>query len=371
MTEKYLHIIAFDVPFPPDYGGVIDVYYRIKALNKLGVKIILHCYEYGRGMPIELEEITHEVHYYKRKKTIFDFLSPLPFIVRTRSSRQLIRRLSKDKYPILFEGLHTCYFLSDERLKNRNKIVRTHNIEHEYYLALSMKSKGWKKRFFQQEAKKLERFEQVLQQASLILTIKEKDRHHFSKYDVKTIVLQAACTDIGEMEYRETEAICLFQGNLSVIENEDAAIWLIKNVFKPIELTNKLIIAGKNPSDRLNQLCVESGVELVINPGESEMNELIQTARVHVLYSNQATGVKLKLINALQTSGHIIANGSMIKDTDFVDYCTLALIAQDFQYFVQQKLAVELSIVEFNERKEFVESNLNTLKNSEKLLSYL
>lgn len=322
-------------------------------------------------MPKQIEEITEEVYYYTRKKTIIDFFSMLPFIVRTRSSRQLIKRLSRDKHPILFEGLHTCYFLSDERLSDRVKIVRTHNIEHEYYSALSKKSKGWKRRFFKQEARKLERFERILQHADYIMTIKEKDRLHFSGYGPKTFVLPASCPDIGEMQYRETDAFCLFQGNLSVVENEDAAIWLIEKVFLPIKLTDKLIIAGKNPGDRLQKICLESGVELVSSPDEFEMNELMQTARVHVLYSDQATGVKLKLVNALQTSGHIIANGAMIKDTDFVDYCTLALIAEDYQYFIQQKLAVELSIVEFNERKEFVESKLNTYTNCKLILSLI
>ncbi|MEI7802398.1 MAG: mannosyltransferase, partial [Bacteroidota bacterium] len=46
MTNQ-LHIISFNVPYPPDYGGVIDVYYKIKALKEAGVKIHLHCYEYG------------------------------------------------------------------------------------------------------------------------------------------------------------------------------------------------------------------------------------------------------------------------------------------------------------------------------------
>ena len=47
MPVKRLHIICFDIPFPPSYGGVIPVFYRIKALNKLGVWVILHCFYKG------------------------------------------------------------------------------------------------------------------------------------------------------------------------------------------------------------------------------------------------------------------------------------------------------------------------------------
>ena len=47
--NKHLHIVSFDVPYPPDYGGAIDVYYKLKALHEEGIKIYLHCFEYGRG----------------------------------------------------------------------------------------------------------------------------------------------------------------------------------------------------------------------------------------------------------------------------------------------------------------------------------
>ena len=49
MQNKHLHIISFDVPYPANYGGVIDVFYKIKALHAKCVKIHLHCFEYGRA----------------------------------------------------------------------------------------------------------------------------------------------------------------------------------------------------------------------------------------------------------------------------------------------------------------------------------
>ena len=48
LENKKLHLISFDVPFPANYGGVIDVFYKINSLHKIGVKVILHCFQYGR-----------------------------------------------------------------------------------------------------------------------------------------------------------------------------------------------------------------------------------------------------------------------------------------------------------------------------------
>jgi len=41
LADKHLHIVSFDVPAPPSYGGVIDVYYKARALADLGVKVHL------------------------------------------------------------------------------------------------------------------------------------------------------------------------------------------------------------------------------------------------------------------------------------------------------------------------------------------
>ena len=38
-SDMKLNVVSFDIPYPPDYGGVIDIYYKIKALNSAGIKI--------------------------------------------------------------------------------------------------------------------------------------------------------------------------------------------------------------------------------------------------------------------------------------------------------------------------------------------
>ena len=161
MKNKTIHIVAFDVPFPADYGGVIDIFYRIKALHHLGVNIILHCYEYGRGEQKELEKYTSKVYYYKRSISILKWFSKTPFIINTRDSKLLLQNLEKDDFPILFEGIHTTFHLSNSSLVKRITMVRTHNIEHDYYSSLAKQSTGLKKLFFNSDAKKLINYELI------------------------------------------------------------------------------------------------------------------------------------------------------------------------------------------------------------------
>jgi len=131
LPNKHLHIISFDVPYPPNYGGVIDVFYKIKSLNELGIKVHLHCFEYGRAEARVLESICEKVHYYKRSMQKRYLFNPLPFVVVSRTSEKLSQNLLRDKHPILFEGLHCCFLLNDNRLNDRLKIARSHNIEHD------------------------------------------------------------------------------------------------------------------------------------------------------------------------------------------------------------------------------------------------
>ena len=67
MTLISLHIVSFDIPFPANYGGVIDVFYKIRALHHAGVRIQLHCFEYDRKRAPELENFCTSVHYYLRE----------------------------------------------------------------------------------------------------------------------------------------------------------------------------------------------------------------------------------------------------------------------------------------------------------------
>jgi hypothetical protein len=52
--DKHLHIVCLDIPYPADYGGVVDLFYKIKSLHQLGVKIHLHCFTKDREPQDEL-----------------------------------------------------------------------------------------------------------------------------------------------------------------------------------------------------------------------------------------------------------------------------------------------------------------------------
>lgn len=323
MNESHLHIITFDVPYPANYGGVIDVFYRVKALSEAGIKVHLHCFEYGRGQQ-EVLNRCHEVKYYKRDTSFAKQLSLTPFIVHSRKSEELVNDLLQDDYPILCEGLHTTAILTDKRLKNRKIYVRAHNVEHDYYHALGKSERWcWKKMFYYAESWKLKHYEPVLRKATDIFPISQHDTDYFSKkYGKATLVpgfnaSDSVCAERGRGEY------VLYHGNLSVKENETAAKWLIENVFSELDLS--CIIAGLNPSERLMKLVEKhANVTLVANPDDAEMIDLLRQAQVNILVTNQPTGLKLKLLNALYNGRFCLVNEDMVKGTSLESLCIVA-----------------------------------------------
>ncbi|TNE54051.1 MAG: hypothetical protein EP338_09175 [Bacteroidetes bacterium] len=312
-----LHVVVFDVPVPPDYGGVIDVYYRLRALRKQGVSMVLHVFEYGRGRDGNYEEIADEVYFYQRQKSWFDQLSILPFIVKSRWNNLLFKRLLSEDAPILLEGHHACACLLDRRFRNRSIFVRIHNVEHHYYEALAQKSKGLKKLYYRLESWKLRRFDQFLSRASALFCLSKADQDYYKAYHQECHLWELGLDiDLASRVSVEQKDQLLFHGNLSVEENERVALELI-DWWSREKVDLPLVLAGKNPSKRIQkELAQVKGVHLVANPSNEELYDLIASSLWNIALTDQATGMKIKLLHILLLSGRCLANDKMISGTD-------------------------------------------------------
>jgi len=321
MEPKHLHIISFNVPYPADYGGVIDVFYRLKALHAAGVKIHLHCFSYGRVVAPELNQYCEEVVYYQRSMSVIHQFSGLPFIVKSRSKSALLQNLVKNDFPILFEGLHSCYFLDHPKLKDRLKMVRCHNVEHDYYYALATKTPaGLLRYYFKLEASKLKRFEKVLLQANHIAAISQSDTEYFEKEYGKTF-LMPPCHPNDEVKIEEGKGeFILYHGNLSVQENDEAARFIVEKITPFVKFP--FVIAGKNPSKSLKERASSCpNIQIISNPGEEQLSRLISDAHINLLPTFQATGFKLKLLNALFSGRFCIGTPQLTEGTGLDELC--------------------------------------------------
>ncbi len=325
MKSAKLHVISFNIPLPADYGGVIGVYFHLKALHKLGVRIILHCFEYGREKDERLNEVCEAVFYYKRDMGLSNLISTEPFIVKSRRNDELLNRLLEDDLPILYEGTHVCATLDDKRLKNRLKIVRMHNVEWQYYRNMIPIEKSLKQKiFFWWESKKLKPFEtkRIKEYADHILAVSPRETRYFKENGFENVHYVAAFHSNEDLDCKLGRGdYVLFQGDLSVKENESISLGLIQDIFVDLPGVN-LIIAGRQPSkDLRDEIDKHENVSLRSNLTDEEMEALIRNAQINLLRAYQAAGMKLKLLNALYKGRFCLVNSPMVMNTGIDELC--------------------------------------------------
>ncbi len=372
MSKIDLHIVSFNVPFPADYGGVIDVYHKLKALSDLGIRVALHCFDYGRGEQPKLNEVAAEVHYYPRdvNKLIAVFSSP--FTVKSRISKELLVRLAADDAPILFESLQSCLYLDHPSLADKRKWVRAHNVEHDYYRSLAKyESAGVRKIYYLKEAVALEKFESVLEHADGVLAISTKDTNYFKEIGLTAHYLPAFYNrfEFNEKAVIEIDEVALYHGNLQVEENVEAVLFLLE-VFK--ELPFRLIIAGNKPGFSISKAArALSNVQVMESPSDEQLFDLIHSSKLNCLPTFQATGIKLKLLHALCSGNQVLVNSEMVEGTDLGQFCEMASSVQNWREVITQMMNNELDLSKIANRREQVKALFNNQQNAMQLAEWL
>ena len=371
--DKHLHIVALEVPWPADYGGVVDLFYKLKALQQLGIKIHLHCFTQTRAPQQELNKYCETVHYYPRKKNSSSFSLRLPFIVKSRKCDELAANLKKDNYPVLLEGIHCTYYLHSGELNNRKVLVRLHNTEFEYYKQLAKnESNLFKKLYFINESRLLYKYEKSIANKAAFIAVSKHDVELYRKlFNAKNIhYLPVFIPHILATGKDGKGCFCLYHGNLSINENETAVEWLLQNVFNTLEIP--FVIAGKDPSAKLQELAHQhKHTCIVANPGEKEMQDMIAKAQVHVLPSFNNTGIKLKLLNALFNGRHCLVNTAGVDGSGLENVCHIANDATSFKKSIEILYQQPFTEQEKEQRQGLLQTLYNNEENAKQLITFL
>ena len=372
MTDR-LHIVCLDAPSPPDYGGAIDMFYKIKALAAIGKKIHLHYFQYAGNRGVgDLDKICEKVYPYARKKGLKGIRFNLPYIVSTRINNLLIQRLNEDDAPIILEGIHCTGIIPFINNRQRKIMVRVHNNEAVYYHRLALAESNFAKRFYYKiESRLLNRYQNKLSQNAIYACLSRADEdvfkndYHLSKvvFIPSFVAWQQVLNKSGNGGY------CLYHGNLSVSENKEAVTWLIKHVFSQLNIP--FIIAGKGISTSLMQACSRlPHIRLITHPSMSEINELVENAQINVLPSVNNTGVKLKLLHALFRGRYVLTNKNGVAGSGLENAVTIAESGEEWKVAINQLFKKELSQAEIANRQKLLEL-YNNEKNAQLISAQL
>jgi hypothetical protein len=165
---------------------------------------------------------------------------------------------------------------------------------------------------------------------------------------------------------------CFYHANLSVNENINAANYLIDKIWSEIE-DIKLIIAGKNPPKALiDKVSSIENIDIIPNPDDTELINLIRNAQINVLYTDQATGLKLKLIKVLYNSRFIILNSKMISGIGLdSDKLIIADSKEDFRAAINKYFYKDFNQSELEIRKSILSSKFSNQENAKRLMEII
>lgn len=351
----HIHVVSMDLPIPPLYGGMAEVKSQVDALLASGHSVELHAFLPASNRQAALESWmeAHPVSdsatgpllrlwTYRRGGASTALWSRLPYILASRASVPLVRRLTSSPLPIVAHGYHSLWPALVSRVLAQRTSLRLHNPERIYYRGLAEAENGssfrsfWKRMYYRLEARRLARLEQkILPKLPLarVWALTPGDAEATAPFFQTGVeVLPPAvpalllCTSEQSATYLHAQGIdrpfLLVHGKLSVAENDWAAhqfldLWMAPSP-EPLFQNFHLVIAGQGASGPLRRRAADaaaSGVVFVDTPEDLEMAVLLRGASVHGQLAVHRAGIKYKLLNALLTQAPILGNEDLVAGT--------------------------------------------------------
>lgn len=309
MKSKTLLYINTDFVYPPNHGGRVDMWNRIRALVEIGYSVDLVCTVKER--PEEkyirhVEQVVHKLYLCDRKNRLIDMLDPSPLQLVSRKKLADIR--FEKKYDFLFIGdTADLYILRNETLQYDKAILYMSNDNAVYFRALGKSEHNLlKKLYYWIESKKFRYADKkaVLSIRNVAFISYEEAERYKKLYPNINAVFLPAAVDLDCKTRQLDNKTVLIIGSLFMTNNRDALEFYVSQVH-PI-LTQKdaeyrLIIAGNSRGEDISWLydiCKPySNIKIYDSPRDLEF--IYASGTVFVNPMRFGAGVKLKTVNAV------------------------------------------------------------------------
>lgn len=250
-------------------------------------------------------------------------------------------------------------------------MVWMHNIEWDYYQNLGKADKNFiHKIHFNVESKKLKMFETVLKSANTIFSVNQGDADYMKQYCDNSIFIPPFHLNEEVSIKKGIGDYVLYHGSLDVIENHQAALYLIQTVFSKMD--KKVIIAGKQPKSSLIELIKKfPHISIKSDLPNSEFDQLIIQAQCNVLFTFQATGLKHKLLNSLYKGRFVIVNDKMVSNSGLDTLCVLANTPEEIIQEINRCWDKEVPEKDIEIRSQMLLAAYSNISNAKKMIPYI
>ncbi len=310
-----LLVILSRLPYPLEKGDKLRAYHQLRELNKKN-EVILCCLtteESDESHLAEVRKVCSELHVFKLSKwriylnLFFAFFSRKPFQVHyfyQRSIHKSIQKIIADSEPdhIFCQLLRTAEYAKDEH--NYRK-----TIDYQDAFSKGMERRADRAKFpfreiFNLERKRLVAYENIIFEyfeTKVIISDEDRKYIYHPERQYIHIITNGIDTDFFHPTANRNEEFDLvFVGNMSYPPNIETAEFIVEKVL-PLLKTNfpniKLLLAGADPTKRVQVLANQKGVEL--RAGLKDIREAYGSGKIFFAPMLIGTGLQNKLLEAM------------------------------------------------------------------------
>ncbi|MAF78486.1 MAG: hypothetical protein CME60_10005 [Halobacteriovoraceae bacterium] len=235
-----------------------------------------------------------------------------------------------------FRYLHWNYSFSSSKRKPKI-IYNAHNLEFENHYG---KNDGPKRRKFSlYEANQLNL-------CDYILVCSEREKNLLIELNGKLvgkIFVLPNLIDKNNYSSDTNKQWITFLGTLDYFPNREAVDFLLSTFLDELtsSLKDKLVIAGRNPTSEMRELCKSKGVKLLTNLEDREVKDLLAQTKISLVPLKSGSGTRLKIVESLFSKAIVVSTpmgaegidekGLIISElSNFAKECEKAFLDKDF-----------------------------------------
>lgn len=332
-------IVANEFPYPPNHGGRVDIYNRIRAFKNNGHKVFLITWQGIKKGSIPTDDEIKILEQSLDKLIVLDILRNWIRILSLLKYPSLVgaRMISKNKYGeillecrkfspdfVFVDGIYGA--LIGQKLKKDLCIplaVRLHNIESLYMKGQLSLAHGFKERLLLFLAcLHLKQYEEtVISKSDVFFDISIEDLDYWKDKGYKhghwlpTVLPQFQSNKKSNVDSRIYKYDLGFLGNLNTPNNVNGLKWFIDEVL-PLVINDypnlKMILLGSEPNQEILEICAKNKqILLVKNPKDPSV--YLDDVKVLINPVKFGSGVNIKSVEMLMRDNEVVSTSVGVK----------------------------------------------------------
>lgn len=350
--KKRILVAAPDFPYPPNHGGRVDIWKRLKNLKDLGyvVDLVATVKSFPPQEDLDyVKNVLDDVFIVHRGGGIMGLFGLRPHQVLNR--KELTKVAFKGEYEhLIIEGSTCEMVLENTSLEAKNVILRVHNNEALYFKKLSFSTKNIVKflYFFLEFLKFSVSERKLYKKLNHFLFISKDEQKVFLSQQRNTaknsLFLPPSISPVKrEKVLLDNNRRVLFVGSLFMPNNKDGLKWYIKEVHPKIRHIDgyKFVIAGNSRGISTDWITKGPyGTEIEFHDSPRDITALYESVSVFVNPMRFGAGMKIKTIEALCQKLPVVSTSTGIEGTglDHGHHVYCSDNAASFAHYVEELL---------------------------------